>query len=54
MYNYYMIHKTDIDKLYDTMIRDGYSFITIPNDTKDELINELKIRVEDKEPQTGS
>ena len=54
MYNYYMIHKTDIDKLYDTMIRDGYSFIKIPRDMKDELINELNIRVEDNEPQTGS
>lgn len=54
MYNYYMIHKTDIDKLYDTMIRDGYSFIKIPKDMKDELMNELKIRVEDNEPQTGS
>ena len=59
MYNYYMIHKLnkeDIDTIFDKMINDGYSFIKIPKNTRDELKYELKIRVgEDKEEvQTGS
>jgi len=51
MYNYYMIHKLNKDdNLFDKMIKDGYSFIKIPRDTRDELKYELKIRVgEDKE-----
>ena len=48
MYNYYMIHKLskeDIDDLFDKMIKDGYSFIKIPRNIRDELKYELKIRV---------
>lgn len=59
IYNYYMIHKLnkdDIDTIFNKMIKDGYSFIKIPRDTRDELKYELKIRVgEDiEEVQTGS
>ena len=59
IYNYYMIHKLnkdDIETIFDKMINDGYSFIKIPRDTRDELKYELNIRVgEDKnEVQTGS
>ena len=59
IYNYYMIHKLnkeDIDTIFDKMIKDGYSFIEVPRDTRDELKYELNIRVgEDKEEvQTGS
>lgn len=59
IYNYYMIHKLnkeDIDTIFDKMINDGYSFIKIPKNTRDELKYELKIRLgEDKEEvQTGS
>jgi len=61
IYNYYMIHKLnkeDIDTIFDKMVKDGYSFIKIPRDTRDELKYELNIRVgEDKdkeEVQTGS
>ena len=52
MYNYYMIHKLnkeEIDTIFSKMVEDGYSFIKIPRDTRDELLYELKIRVnEDK------
>ena len=53
MYNYYIIHKLnkeEIDTIYNRMIKDGYSFIKIPRDTKGELIYELNIRLgEEKE-----
>ena len=59
MYNYYMIHKLnikDIDTIFSNMVKDGYSFIEIPRDTRDELKYELKIRVgediEDEEENT--
>ena len=58
MYNYYMIHKLNKDdNLFDKMIKDGYSFIKIPRDTRDELLYELKIRIgneveEEKEEDT--
>jgi len=53
MYNYYMIHKLnkeEIDTIFSKMVKDGYSFIKIPRDTRDELLYELNIRVsKDKE-----
>jgi hypothetical protein len=48
MYNYYMVHKLnkeDIDTIFSKMIKEGYSFIEIPRDTRDELKYELNIRV---------
>ena len=51
MYNYYMVHKLNKDNnIFSKMIKDGYSFIKIPRDMRDELLYELKIRIgEDKE-----
>ena len=44
-----MIHKLNKDdNLFDKMIKDGYSFIKIPRDTRGELLYELKIRIGDE------